>query len=190
MIRKLSAVMMIVSATACAAQSKPSMAPASAPAGPSGGEPAATPSGEAAPATAPQSGATGTSTVEEQPTVPAPPPATAAPPTAGATPSTKSPATAPKPSPTPPPGTDKAGGGGKPNSVGAAQASFDEARKSFVAAADCIHMCKALASMTNATTHLCELTQGGSEQKRCTDAKAKLAAADAKVKSSCGGCSE
>jgi len=89
--------------------------------------------------------------------------------------------------PTPKPEAPATGAGAKPGTIGAAQASFDDARKAFVAAADCPHMCKALSSMENATTHLCELSQGA-EQKRCADAKAKLAAADAKVKSTCGGC--
>jgi hypothetical protein len=44
--------------------------------------------------------------------------------------------------------------------------------------------------MTNATEHLCELTQGGtlSDQQRCSDARARLDFAKAKVKSSCGTC--
>lgn len=186
MIRKLSALTMILCCmTACAAQRKPSAEPSMAPAPP--------PGAESAPATATPSSAapTGGAAVEEPTTAPPPPPVSAPEATSG--PATKTPSTAPKAGATKPtaPGVDSGGaGGGKPNSIGAAQSSFDDARKTFIAAADCIHMCKALTSMSNATTHLCELTQGGSEQKRCTDAKAKLAAADAKVKSTCGGCSD
>jgi hypothetical protein len=132
-------------------------------------EPAAASGAGAAPtATAAESG---TDTVDKNAPAPPPPPAT--------------PDTAPKSTTAP-----KTAGpaGGKPPNIGAAQAAFDDARKTFVAAADCIHMCKALASMTNATDHLCELTQGSGEYKRCSDAKAKLDAAQAKVKSTCGGC--
>jgi hypothetical protein len=191
MIRKLSALSMVLLVSACAAQSKRAAEPSMAPASPSGAEPVSTPSGgAAAPSTAPMP-ATGATTVEETSPSPENPSAGPPPPTPvpGATqaPTTKAPATAAKP--TAPPGTDAGGSGGKKaNAIGAAQSSFDDARKTFIAAADCVHMCKALTSMSNATTHLCELTQGGGEQKRCTDAKAKLAAADAKVKSTCGGC--
>jgi hypothetical protein len=190
MIRKLSALSMILCLTACAAQSKRAAEPSMAPAPPSGG---AAP--EAAPATAAPASAApnGEGAVEEPKTAPPPPPTVLEPPTGAAAgtkaPATKTPSTAPVPPTTTKPGADAGGGGGsKANTIGAAQASFDDARKTFIAAADCIHMCKALTSMSNATTHLCELTQGSSEQKRCTDAKSKLAAADAKVKSTCGGC--
>jgi hypothetical protein len=188
MIRKLSALSMILCFTACAAQRRPAAEPSMAPAPPSGG---AAP--ESAPAIAPPSSAApvGGEGVGDEPTTAPPPPTVPEPPT-GAAAGSKAPATkSPPPPATKPtaPGIDSAGGGGgKPTSIGAAQTSFDDARKTFIAAADCTHMCKALTSMSNATTHLCELTQGGSEQKRCTDAKAKLAAADAKVKSTCGGC--
>jgi len=72
-----------------------------------------------------------------------------------------------------------------------AELDFEIAQDAFTAAGnECASLCKALASMKRATEHLCELTQGGSnnDQKRCTDAKAKLETAQAKVKATCGGC--
>lgn len=75
--------------------------------------------------------------------------------------------------------------------VAKAQSTFDDASKAFAAAgSDCAQLCKALHSMTHATDRLCELTQGGTvtDQQRCTDARVRLDAAKAKVKSSCGAC--
>lgn len=67
-----------------------------------------------------------------------------------------------------------------------AQASFDQSNQAFMAAGnDCAQLCKALGSMTNATDRLCELA---GEDKRCTDARTRLQAARAKVKSTCGAC--
>lgn len=76
--------------------------------------------------------------------------------------------------------------------IAEAEADFSSAQSAFNAAGnECASLCKALASMKRATEHLCELTQGGNtaDQKRCTDAKAKLETAQAKVKATCGGCS-
>jgi hypothetical protein len=75
--------------------------------------------------------------------------------------------------------------------VAEAELDFESAQDAFSAAGnECASLCKALASMKRATEHLCELTQGGgsNDQKRCTDAKAKLESAQAKVKAACGGC--
>ena len=67
-----------------------------------------------------------------------------------------------------------------------AQVSFDEASHAFSAAGnDCAQLCKALGSMTHATDRLCELA---GDDKRCSDAKTRLDAARAKVKSTCGSC--
>ena len=75
-----------------------------------------------------------------------------------------------------------------PNEVANAQAQFDQASKAFAASAtDCLSLCKSLGSMTNATEHLCGLVEGTADQQRCTDARARLAAAQAKVKSTCSG---
>ena len=107
----------------------------------------------------------------------------------GAPPTSAAPPPAPPTSPTTSPVAKPSVAGS--GSVAQAQVSFDQSNQSFVASGtDCISMCKALTSMTNATEHLCELTKAGGEndQKRCTDARAKLAGAQAKVKASCGGC--
>jgi hypothetical protein len=70
-----------------------------------------------------------------------------------------------------------------------AQGELEDAQTAFTAAGgDCASLCKALASMSRATDHLCELVKEGGDPKRCDDAKARLDAAQAKVKSTCGGC--
>lgn len=70
-----------------------------------------------------------------------------------------------------------------------AQGDLESAESAFTAAGnDCASLCKALSSMTRATDHLCELAKEASEPKRCDDAKARLDAAQSKVKASCGGC--
>jgi hypothetical protein len=70
--------------------------------------------------------------------------------------------------------------------IAKAQTQFDEASKAVqLAGNDCAQLCKALSSMTNATDRLCELA---GEDKRCSDARAKLDAAKTKVKSTCGTC--
>ncbi len=78
-----------------------------------------------------------------------------------------------------------------PDALAQAQAAFDDASKAFAAStSDCASLCKALSSMTNATARLCALTESGppDQQRRCTDARAKLGEAQAKVQSSCGVC--
>lgn len=88
----------------------------------------------------------------------------------------------------PPPSMPTAGAGGMVVSpeVQKAQVSVDNAANAFAAAGnDCAQLCKALSSMTNATDHLCELA---GDDKRCSDAKTRLDAARAKVKSTCGTC--
>ena len=73
--------------------------------------------------------------------------------------------------------------------AGKAQASFDDAQTALTAAGnDCAQLCKALASMSNATTRLCDLAKESGDDKRCTDATTRLESARAKVKSSCGAC--
>jgi len=101
---------------------------------------------------------------------------------AGATPpAMKAPAAAPG-----------AGGGATgtvvmPSEIAAAQAQLDQASKAFAASgSDCLSLCKSLASMSNATEHLCGLVQGTTDEARCTDARARLQAAQAKVKTTCG----
>ncbi len=135
----------------------------------------------APPAASPDSSGSGGDATEGKPgePPPAPPPATTP---AGGSPS---PTPAPK-SPTP-----GSAGAGKaivtPSDLAQAQITFDDAAKAFSAGGtDCLHLCKALGSMQNATNHLCELVAGTADQKRCSDAKAKLETAQAKVKSTCG----
>ena len=88
------------------------------------------------------------------------------------------------------PSTAPAAGGGTvvmPGDVASAQKQVDEAAKAFAASGtDCVSLCKSLISMTNATEHLCGLTEGTTDAPRCTEARAKLSTAQAKVKSSCG----
>lgn len=88
------------------------------------------------------------------------------------------------------PSTAPAGAGGSvvmPGDLASAQKQVDEAAKAFAASGtDCVSLCKSLVSMTNATEHLCGLTEGTTDQQRCVDARAKLSTAQAKVKSTCG----
>lgn len=73
-----------------------------------------------------------------------------------------------------------------PDQVAKAQAQLDDASKAFAAAgSDCASLCKSLGSMSNATEHLCGLTEGTADDQRCKDARARLAAAQAKVKGTC-----
>ncbi len=75
--------------------------------------------------------------------------------------------------------------------IAAAQANFDDANRQLGAAGgDCAKLCKALASMQRATERLCGLVAGSNdgEKRRCTDARAKLTAATAKVNATCGNC--
>ena len=71
-----------------------------------------------------------------------------------------------------------------------AVAEFDAAEKALLATAPCETMCKALQSMSRAADRICELARDGSatDQKRCTDAKAKVAEATARVRVSCPNC--
>lgn len=100
------------------------------------------------------------------------------------------------------PAPAKAGGAGPANStaepsftkskpeVATADQDFGAAESQLSAAGDCASMCKALASMRKAAEHLCALTKDGGDddKKRCDGAQEKLKSAEAKVKTSCGGC--
>jgi hypothetical protein len=91
-----------------------------------------------------------------------------------------------KPSAAPMPGGGATGTVVLSPEVQKAQANFDSASTAFSAAGnDCAQLCKALSSMSNATDRLCELA---STDVRCSDAKTKLDAARARVKSTCGTC--
>jgi hypothetical protein len=67
---------------------------------------------------------------------------------------------------------------------------FDAALKGLSLTAPCDSMCKALQSMVRAADRICELSRDGtaSDQKRCTDAKQKVAEATAKVRAACPDC--
>lgn len=137
---------------------------------------------------APRSATTPTSTS-------APPAASGAAPSLESTGTTEAPSSGADKAPTSIPGakvpsTAPAAGGGTvvmPGDVASAQKQVDEAAKAFAASGtDCVSLCKSLISMTNATEHLCGLTEGTTDAPRCTEARAKLSSAQAKVKSSCG----
>ncbi len=71
----------------------------------------------------------------------------------------------------------------------AARAELERAQSDLDAAAtDCTAACRALSSMERATQHLCTLAADPDDQKRCDDAQHRLAAARARVRSSCGTC--
>ncbi len=61
-------------------------------------------------------------------------------------------------------------------------------RELDVAAGDCRNACRALGSMDRAAGRLCGLTQGGSETRRCDDAKQRVYSARDRVKATCGQC--
>jgi hypothetical protein len=69
-------------------------------------------------------------------------------------------------------------------------AEFDAAEKALTTTAPCDTMCKALQSMIRAADRICELARDGTatEQKRCTDARGKVAEATARVRTSCPNC--
>lgn len=76
-------------------------------------------------------------------------------------------------------------------SVGRAQADFDEASRSLeLAANDCSQLCKALSSMSRAAERLCEIAKDGGDdgQRRCSEARAKVEAARARVRERCPAC--
>ncbi len=77
------------------------------------------------------------------------------------------------------------------NSIGRAQADFEEASRAIeLAGNDCAQLCKALSSMARAAERLCELAKDGGDagQRRCTDARAKLEVARARVREKCPAC--
>lgn len=71
-----------------------------------------------------------------------------------------------------------------------ALADFAAAEKELTLTAPCDSMCKALQSMTRAADRICELARDGtaSDQKRCSDAKQKIAEATARVRAACPDC--
>jgi hypothetical protein len=70
-----------------------------------------------------------------------------------------------------------------------AKGDFDVAERELLASAgDCAAACRALGSMERATTHLCALAQADDDRARCDEAKGKVLAARAKVRTTCGVC--
>jgi hypothetical protein len=71
----------------------------------------------------------------------------------------------------------------------AARADVDRAQLDFDAAmTSCESACRALASMDRATTHLCSFADERDDQRRCDDARQRLAAARGRVRAACGAC--
>ena len=71
-----------------------------------------------------------------------------------------------------------------------ALADFAAAEKDLALTAPCDSMCKALQSMVRAADRICDLARDGSasDQKRCTDARQKVAEATARVRAACPEC--
>lgn len=71
-----------------------------------------------------------------------------------------------------------------------AVAELAAAEKSLSLTAPCDSMCKALQSMVRAADRICELARDGTatDQKRCTDAKQRVAEATARVRAACPDC--
>lgn len=72
-----------------------------------------------------------------------------------------------------------------------AQRDFDDAAGAVETSGDdCAQLCKALSSMSRAAERLCELAKdGGTDgQQRCSDARAKVEAARARVRTKCPVC--
>lgn len=106
-----------------------------------------------------------------------------------AAPASVSPERAPPPE-TPAPATEP------PNSERRREAALRNARSELEAASreldlatgECGSACRALASMERATGHICNLASDDGDRRRCEDAKAKVARARDRIRSSCGTC--
>jgi hypothetical protein len=72
----------------------------------------------------------------------------------------------------------------------AAREEIDRSERSLQASlSDCTVACHALDSMDRAVTHLCALVDAPSDQRRCDDARQRLAVARRRVRETCGACS-
>ena len=70
-----------------------------------------------------------------------------------------------------------------------ARAELDTASRELdLATGECGSACRALASMERATGHMCNLASDESDRRRCEEAKAKVARARDRIRSSCGTC--
>jgi hypothetical protein len=71
-----------------------------------------------------------------------------------------------------------------------ARSELARAEASLEASAnDCAAACRALASMGRAVDHLCALVSSQDDQRRCDDAKRRMASARERVRQTCGACS-
>ena len=70
-----------------------------------------------------------------------------------------------------------------------ARSELDRASRELdLATGECGSACRALASMERATGHICNLASDESDRRRCDDAKAKVARARDRIRTSCGTC--
>jgi hypothetical protein len=71
-----------------------------------------------------------------------------------------------------------------------AREEIDRSERSLQASlSDCTLACRALDSMDRAVTRLCALVDAPSDQRRCDDARQRLAVARRRVRDTCGACS-
>jgi hypothetical protein len=72
----------------------------------------------------------------------------------------------------------------------AARGELERSEASLAASAsDCGAACRALASMSRAVDHLCALVDSADDQRRCDDARRRMASARERVRQTCGVCS-
>lgn len=141
---------------------------------------------QSAPASGPaEPGATG-GAVDRNPMAPAPSPAQSAPNTVPASVSPERPGPPRLPSPAAePPNSDRR----REAALRTARSELDTASRELdLATGECGSACRALASMERATGHICTLASDESDRRRCEDAKAKVARARDRIRSSCGTC--
>ena len=126
------------------------------------------------------------SPANESPGAP-PPPAMAAPP-----PAAPAPYSQPAPAEEPASRAESAASAPPPREAqrAAAREEVDRSERSLQASlGDCTLACRALDSMDRAVTHLCALVDAPSDQRRCDDARQRLAVARRRVRDACGACS-
>ncbi|MFO0678491.1 MAG: hypothetical protein U0169_18280 [Polyangiaceae bacterium] len=80
-------------------------------------------------------------------------------------------------------------GGGSSNRLREASIAFDRvARELEAGLGQCSVVCRSLASMERSASHLCALALADRQESLCTDAAARVRAARARVRASCGSC--
>jgi hypothetical protein len=71
-----------------------------------------------------------------------------------------------------------------------AREEIDRSERTLQASlSDCTLACRALDSMDRAVTRLCALVDAPSDQRRCDDARQRLAVARRRIRETCGACS-